>query len=101
MFPALQYDDMPHGTNISDLSDYVVKLDELIEELKQERLAAVKQYEEIYREIKRVENEREKDVLTYRYIQCMSWEDICLAMGLGWRKVHYVHSDALKKIKII
>jgi len=100
MFPALQYDDMPRGTNISDLSDYAAKLDELIRELKQERLEAIKKYEKIYQDIKCVEDEREQDVLTYRYLQCMDWEAVCVAMGLSWKHTHRIHGNALKTLEM-
>lgn len=96
MCPAVQYDDMPHGSNASDLSDYAVKMDELMEELEQERLEAVKQYSKIYREIKSVKDEREQEILTYRYILGESWEVICGIMGLSWRRVHQLHASSLK-----
>ena len=42
------------------------------------------------------EDEDEKDVLMFRYIGRMKWEDICVRMNLSWRRVHYIHSDALE-----
>lgn len=99
MFPAMQYDDMPHGTDISDLSDYAVKLDELMTDLKQERLEAITRYTEIYRQVKKVRDEREQEVLTYRYLQMERWEDICRIMRLSWMHTHRIHSKALENLK--
>lgn len=101
MFPAMQYDDMPHGTNITDLSDYAAKLDELLEELKNERLEAIEQYTKIYREIKAVEDEREREILIYRYLQGEKWEMIYVIMGLKGMQTHRIHSNALKNFKMI
>lgn len=99
MLPSLKNNDMPHGTDKSDLSDYVEKLDGLLEKLKQERLIAVTRYDKIYQEIRAVEDDRERNVLVYRYLHGMMWEDICVAMGLSWKWVHKIHSDSLKNFK--
>ena len=100
MFPCLQNDDMPHGHNQSDLSDYAVKLDELMEELKKERLQAVDEYNEIYKTISRLENENEKEVLVRRYINGDKWEEIAVKMNYGYRHIHKIHGSALISIKV-
>ncbi len=100
MFPCLQNDDMPHGHNQSDLSDYAVKMDELMEELKKERLRAVDEYNEIYKTISRLENENEKEVLVRRYINGDKWEEIAVKMNYGYRHIHKIHGSALINIKV-
>ena len=64
MCPSVKYDDMPHGSNITDMSGYAVKMDELMEELERDRLNAIEKYTEIYHKIKLVEDEREREILT-------------------------------------
>lgn len=100
MFPCLQNDDMPHGHNQSDLSDYAIKMDELMEELKKERLQAVDEYNEIYKTISRLENENEKEVLVRRYINGDKWEEIAVKMNYGYRHIHKIHGSALINIKV-
>lgn len=100
MFPCLQNDDMPHGHNQRDLSDYAVKMDELMEELKKERLQAVDEYNEIYKTISRLENENEKEVLVRRYINGDKWEEIAIKMNYGYRHIHKIHGSALINIKV-
>lgn len=100
MFPCLQNDDMPHGHNQSDLSDYAVKMDELMEELKKERLQAVEEYNEIYKTISRLESENEKEVLVRRYINGDKWEEIAVKMNYGYRHIHKIHGSALINIKV-
>jgi DNA-directed RNA polymerase specialized sigma subunit len=100
MCPSVKYDDMPHGSNITDMSGYAVKMDELMEELERDRLNAIEKYTEIYHKIKLVEDEREQEILTYRYLLGESWEIICGIMGLSWRRIHQIHAKSLKNFKI-
>ena len=59
-----------------------------------------------YKEMKLIEDliekldEREKLLMRLRYINCYSWEKICVEMNYSWRQVHYIHSNSLKKIKV-
>ena len=48
-----------------------------------------------------MDNEKEKDVLTKRYIDCEGWNRICDETGYGWTQVHRNHSEALKKFKMV
>ena len=73
---ALAADGLPKSSNHSDLSDYMAKIDEL-------------------------DNEKEKDVLTKRYIDCEGWNRICDETGYRWTQVHRNHSEALKKFKMV
>lgn len=100
MFPCLQNDDMPHSHNQTDLSDYAVKLDELMESLKEERLEAVKQYESVYKAIKGLEKENEQEVLIRRYINGEKWEKIALDIGYDYRYVLKIHGRALENFII-
>ena len=43
-------------------------------------------------------SEREKLLIRYRYIDCLEWELICVKMHYSWRQIHYIHSDALRKL---
>jgi DNA-directed RNA polymerase specialized sigma subunit len=42
--------------------------------------------------------EREKLLMRLRYIDCISWEEICVKMHYEWRQTHYTHAAILKKI---
>ena len=41
---------------------------------------------------------REKLLMRYRYIDCMKWEEICVAMRYEWRQVHRIHAEILQKM---
>lgn len=99
MFPSVVNDGMPKGNRSSDLSDFMVLLDEEIEKLKKERLEKVRTYSEISDRIRAVKNENEREVLTLRYIKGLKWEEICIEMNYGWTHIHNIHSSALRNFK--
>ena len=100
MFPCLQGDGMPRGSNQSDLSDYMERHDELMEELKKEELDAVAQYTDIHRAIKRMQDEEEKEILERKYLMQKSWETIAEELGISRRTAIRIHGNALTNFKI-
>lgn len=100
MFPSIVNDGMPHGSSQTDLSDYIAILDEMIEDLKAERLKRVKRQQEIEQRIQQMEDEDEQRVLRLRYIKGMKWEEVAVEMGYSWKWTHEIHSEALKHFEI-
>lgn len=100
MFPCLQGDGMPRGSNQSDLSDYMERYDELVEELKKEELDAVAQYTEIHRAIKQMSDDEEKEILERKYLMRQTWENIAEETGRSRNTVFRIHGRALKNFKI-
>lgn len=98
---ALAADGLPKSSNLSDLSDYMAKIDELERKLIRQRRKKVQIRTEIRERIEKLDNEKEKDVLTKRYIDCEGWNGICDETGYGWTQVHRNHSEALKKFKMV
>ena len=76
MFPSMVNDGMPKGSQHSDLSDYMVLLDEQIDRLKQERLEKARTREQIDLAIRRMENPDEQRVLRLRYLWGLNWSVI-------------------------
>lgn len=100
MNPSVINDGMPHGTDTRDLSDYAAKVDEIERDIMAARYERVLAFQRVQQAIEAMEVEREKDLLTYRYLRGMKWEDICTKMKYSWRKIHYLHSDALEHFQI-
>lgn len=94
-YPSMNNDGMPHGSNSSDLSDYVALIDEKERELEKERYLRIKSYTEITNQIDLLENENERDVLHYRYIKGLSWWEVAEKMGYSERQIHRYHGNAL------
>lgn len=64
------------------------------------RYLRIKKCKEIGDKIERMQNEDEKDVLLYRYIRLMKWEDICGKMNFCWQHVHRIHNRALTNFRM-
>lgn len=100
MFPSAVNDGMPRGSEQSDLSNYIVALDEMIEELKNERLERAKLRQRIERDIRALDNEDEQEVLRLRYIKDLKWEEVALELNYSWAHTHRIHGEALGHFQI-
>ena len=96
---AIEYSDMPKGHKHTDLSDFIVKLDELISEIDSKKQELEDKRLEIERCLVELDD-REKQVIRRRYIELRRWEKIAKITGLNIRTVHRVHGRALNKIVI-
>lgn len=93
-------DGMPHAHNQSDLSSYAALLDQEERKYMKVRYIRIQKCTEITNKIERLENEDEKDVLLYRYIKLMRWEDIAVKLGYSLQHIHKIHSKALINFKM-
>ena len=100
MFPSLLIDDMPHGTDKKDLSDYAAKLDAHIRDLSDELDNKAKIYADITKRLKRLNNSTEQDVLMLKYIAGMSWQEIAEEMGYSLQHTYRLHGRALNNFEI-
>ena len=100
MFPSVVNDGMPKGSQQSDLSDYMVLLDEQIGRLKRERLKKARTREQIDLAIRRMENPDEQRVLRLRYLWGLKWEEVAVKMSYSWKQIHRLHSSALDNFEM-
>lgn len=100
MFPSTVNDGMPKGSEQRDLSDYAMKLDELIQELKEERLEKLRRFKNIEKSIRDLNSEDAQTIMWLRYIDGLKWEEVCVAINYEWAQMHRIHARALRKIKI-
>lgn len=101
MFPSCgSGDGMPHGSNQTDLSDYIVILDEMLKNLKKERYDGAVKRSRIEKSIRSLRDENEQEVLRLRYIKGLEWEQVAVEIGYSWKQTHRFHSAALKKLKM-
>lgn len=40
----------------------------------------------------------ERKLFRHRYIEGLTWEEICVAIGYSWRQTHNIHGKALDKL---
>ncbi|MBR5248805.1 MAG: hypothetical protein IKV27_07700 [Lachnospiraceae bacterium] len=98
--PAIIMDGMPHASKNSDLSGYAALLDQEERRYMKARYKRIQACKEITDKIERMENEDEKDVLMYRYVRLMKWEDIAVKMGYCWQHLHKIHANALRDFQL-
>ncbi len=94
---AINYSDMPKAHNSNhDLSDYIAKMDELTDYMisKYNRLRGIEI--DIYMRVDRMENQQERELLRYRYIDGMTWTQVADAMLTTERNVYFIHGRALQ-----
>ena len=95
MHPSMVQDGMPHGSEQKDLSDYMVKLEEMLTRLERIRMQHISHYKQINDEIEEMESEQEKEVLVYRYLHNYGWKKIANTMGYSRAQVNRIHGKAL------
>lgn len=98
--PSVINDGMPHVSSQNDLSGYAALLEQEERRYLKYRYQRIVMCREITDRIERLSSEDEKDVLMYRYIRLMKWEDICVKMGFSWKWIHKLHSKSLNNFKI-
>lgn len=98
--PSCTSDGMPHASGCSDLSYYMAKVDELEKKILKKRYNRLQKQQEIRNRIEKMEDENEKDVLAYRYLRGMKWEDIAVKMNIGYRHILRIHGKALENFKM-
>ena len=94
---AIEYSDMPKAHNTEhDLSDYMAKMDEMTDYMisKYTRLRGIEV--DIYKRIDLMENQNERELLRFRYIDNMTWEQIASRMGFDVRHIYRIHGCALQ-----
>ena len=81
------------GTKDPHKYDGLVQMEDMIDR-EVDRLYAVKQ--EILAVILKMKDNRYRDVLTKRYIDNKTWEQIAVEMNYSFRRVIQLHGEALK-----
>ena len=79
---------------------YMAEKERLEKEIEKEKTKSVRSYVEIMGCINKLQRERERDVLYYRYIKEMEWWDVTKKVGYSQREVYRTHSIALRKLEI-
>lgn len=84
----------------NDLSGYAATLDSLERDLEKERESREQVFEQVRTVIGSLEDEREQDVLFYRYIKGLSWREIGEKVGYDERHARRIHGWALSHLQI-
>lgn len=97
---ALDYTkDKVTGTKTADISDKIIKLDELRQEANKQWDKLIEEREAARNIIEKMENAMEQRVLIGRYLRNENWENLCVEMKYSWRGIFNIHKGALKNFK--
>ena len=94
---AIEYSGMPKAHNVThDLSEYVAKMDELTNYMisKYTRLRGIEV--DIYMRLDSMEDQTERELLRFRYIDGLTWTQIANKLNTVERNVYFIHGRALR-----
>lgn len=98
---AIRYSGMPYASGgYKDMSDDVIRLMSLIDDLKREKKTLIESYENVKRTIESLQERNEEEVLFYRYIRGLNWWEIAEKMHYSERWILKLHGRALTHIQI-
>lgn len=87
------------GTPHMDIADKIAQIDELITQINTELDELIRAREEARQLIDRLQDVREQQVLSARYILCETWEQIAVDMGFTRQHTHRIHGAALVSLQ--
>lgn len=94
-------DGMPHAFSINkSVEDRAIKLADKAMKWKMAALDALHIRQEVFQTIDQMDGVK-ADLLKYRYIDLMAWEEICVTIKYSWRQTHRMHAEALEEIEEI
>lgn len=89
------------STDPNQLEDAVVKIIKLKDEINRKIYEFVDMKTEVEAIIEKIEDADQVAVLRKRYMEYKTWERIAVEVGCKYRKVHYIHGDALKVVEAL
>lgn len=97
---SIDNDGMPHGTDMRDLSDYMAKYDEIYTAIIKARYRRLEAFQRVQASIEEMDDDKEKELLTLRYLRGYGWEKIAVELGYTYRHTIRLHGAALQNFKM-
>ena len=98
---ASQGDGMPRAKGeTTDLSRYIEQMANIEEQIDDKRSELMDKQAEITAAINSLDDDDECTVMTEKYLNGKTWEQVAEDNGFAWRTMHRIHGRALKKIKL-
>lgn len=92
------YSDMPHGGGSDKVQTAAVEVAELTDKLNQKLHQAIMVQENIKKLLESLDDIKLRQIMSYRYINGMRWEEIAVRMDFNYRWVLRLHRKALNQI---
>lgn len=96
-----QISDMPKGVGgKSDLSDYMVRLERIQDNIAQKKAELRLKRLEIEEKIINIQDGQQSEVIRLRYLELLGWKEIRSRLDVSERQVYILHGEALQAIEI-
>ena len=76
-------------------SALIAELVDFKKDLEEARIKSVQMQREIERVVEQVENARQRELLSMRYLEGMPWRDVAQKMGYAYSWIFKIHRNAL------
>ena len=80
------------------MAEMVAAKEDLENEINLEVIRSWVKMKEIEKTIEEL-SEEDKRLMRLRYINCLTWEQVCVTMCYGWDAIHYKHRKILQEIR--
>lgn len=98
---ASQGDGMPRAKGeTTDLSRYIEQMANIEEQIDDKRSELMDKQAEITAAINSLDDDDECTVMTEKYLNGKTWEQVADDNGFAWMTMHRIHGRALKKINL-
>ena len=77
--------------------DNIARLDKLLNDLNAKLQISVELIAEFEAELEKL-SERERCMLRMYYVDCMTWEQVCVEMNMSWTNLHRIRRAAIAEI---
>lgn len=96
-----RFDGMPRGSGAGEgLATYAARVDEIQREIGEMQNTALQQYVLVLRQLQKMAEETEYNVLVYRYLNGFDWYEIGERVGYSRRQVLRIHGAALQHFEL-
>ena len=93
-----KWDAMPRGGGGGNAMDSGLEQKENIVERYHRKVANMESVQAQIEDMIESLESTERKLLRHRYIEGLTWERVCVAMGYSWRQTHNIHASALDKL---
>ena len=94
------YSDMPKAGGCDKIQNAVCQIVDLEQDINREIDAQVDLRRRIEAAVKQMDDEKLRDIVRYKYIDGMTWEQVSESMGLDERWVKRLHVRAIQKLTL-
>ena len=78
-------------------ADNIAKIDALLKRYNARLRACLNLIQEFENALEKLDS-RERRIMTYYYMDCMTWEAVCVEINISWMQLHRIRKEIIKKI---